>query len=117
MGAPRAAREAVGHWLGDRVGAFARDDVLLAISELVTNSVRHAGTAPDDVIRVRLGVWNGRLHLAVEDPGRNGDVARRPRAPGRRWARATSSTELTLRWRVSCRRGTRVRAEMARTAA
>ena len=118
VGAPRAAREAVGHWLGDRVGAFARDDVLLVISELVTNSVRHAGTAPDDVIRVRLGVWNGRLHLAVEDSGRNGDVARRPPSPGLAGGLGLNIVDqLTLRWGVSRRRGTRVWAEMARTAA
>jgi anti-sigma regulatory factor (Ser/Thr protein kinase) len=115
--APHAAREAVERWLTSQVGAFVRNDVLLVISELVTNSVRHAGAVPGDVICVRLRAWNGRLHLAVEDAGRNGDVARRPASPGLGGGIGLNLVEeLTLRWGVSRRRGTRVWAEMARSA-
>jgi serine/threonine-protein kinase RsbW len=116
--APSAAREAVGRWLTGQVGALVRDDVLLVISELVTNSVLHAGAVPGDVIYVRLRAWNGRLHLAVEDAGRNGDIARRPASPGLAGGFGLNLVEeLTLRWGVSHRRGTRVWAELARSAA
>jgi two-component sensor histidine kinase len=37
----------------------------LAVSELVTNSVRHAGLAPDDLIRITVD-WSGaRLKVRV----------------------------------------------------
>jgi anti-sigma regulatory factor (Ser/Thr protein kinase) len=45
-------------------------DAQLAVSELVTNSVRHAGLAPDDLIRVTVD-WSGaRLKVHVRDGGR-----------------------------------------------
>jgi anti-sigma regulatory factor (Ser/Thr protein kinase) len=116
--APRAAREAVGQWLTGQNGAFVHDEVLLVVSELVTNSVLHAGGASDDVIRVALRAWNGRLHLAVEDAGRNGDVALRPASLGPAGGFGLNIVDqLTLRWGVSRQRGTRVWAEMARSAA
>jgi anti-sigma regulatory factor (Ser/Thr protein kinase) len=116
--APRAARESVRRWLTGQVGAVVRNDVLLVVSELVTNSVLHGGAASGDVIHVRLRAWNGRLHLAVEDAGRNGDVALRPASPGLAGGLGLNIVDrLTLRWGVSRRRGTRVWAEMARSAA
>jgi anti-sigma regulatory factor (Ser/Thr protein kinase) len=46
------------------------DDAQLAISELVTNSVRHAGLAVDDLIRISVD-WSGaRLRVHVRDGGR-----------------------------------------------
>jgi anti-sigma regulatory factor (Ser/Thr protein kinase) len=43
------------------------NDAQLAVSELVTNSVRHAGLAPDDLIRVTVD-WSGaRLKVHVRD--------------------------------------------------
>jgi anti-sigma regulatory factor (Ser/Thr protein kinase) len=46
-------------------------DAQLAVSELVTNSVRHAGLAPDDPIRITVD-WSGaRLKVHVRD-GRRG---------------------------------------------
>jgi anti-sigma regulatory factor (Ser/Thr protein kinase) len=45
-------------------------DAQLAVSELVTNSVRHAGLAPGDRIRVTVH-WSGaRLNVHVRDGGR-----------------------------------------------
>jgi anti-sigma regulatory factor (Ser/Thr protein kinase) len=45
-------------------------DAQLAISELVTNSVRHAGLALDDLIRITVD-WSGaRLRVHVRDGGR-----------------------------------------------
>jgi anti-sigma regulatory factor (Ser/Thr protein kinase) len=47
------------------------DDAQLAVSELVTNSVRHAGLAPDDRIRVTVD-WSGaRLKVHVRDGRRS----------------------------------------------
>jgi anti-sigma regulatory factor (Ser/Thr protein kinase) len=47
------------------------NDAQVAVSELVTNSVRHAGLAPDDLIRVTVH-WSGaRLRVHVRD-GRRG---------------------------------------------
>jgi anti-sigma regulatory factor (Ser/Thr protein kinase) len=46
------------------------NDAQLAISELVTNSVRHAGLALDDLIRITID-WSGaRLRVHVRDGGR-----------------------------------------------
>jgi anti-sigma regulatory factor (Ser/Thr protein kinase) len=47
------------------------NDAQLAVSELVTNSARHAGLAPDDLIRITVD-WSGaRLKVHVRD-GRRG---------------------------------------------
>jgi anti-sigma regulatory factor (Ser/Thr protein kinase) len=46
-----------------------RDDVLLLVTELVTNAVRHANAGPDAVVRVEL--WRGSdfVRVAVSDEG------------------------------------------------
>jgi hypothetical protein len=47
---PRAAgavRMAIAHWLEQRVPGRVRDDAQLLVSELVSNSVRHAGLTRD----------------------------------------------------------------------
>jgi anti-sigma regulatory factor (Ser/Thr protein kinase) len=116
LDAPRAARVAVGRWLAGQVGDPVRDDVLLVVSELVSNSVRHAGGVADDVIHVRVQTQNGRLHLAVEDAGRNGDFARRPASPQLHSGFGLNIVDkLALRWGVNRRGGTRVWAELARS--
>ena len=46
------------------------NDAQLAASELVTNSVRHAGLAPDDPIRVTVDWSGGRLRVHVRDTRR-----------------------------------------------
>ena len=57
-------------------------DALLLISELVTNSVRHAGLGPDDLIDVTVDRSGSRLRVQVRDGGR-----------GRRPAPASQSPE------------------------
>jgi signal transduction histidine kinase len=46
-----------------------REDVRLLVSELVSNSVRHAGLAPGDVIGVTVEVEKDRLRVEVSDGG------------------------------------------------
>lgn len=65
--APRSARASVAElpWIPPRL----LEAATLLLSELVTNSVRHAGLRPGDTIDVRVE-WNGRrLRVEVSDPG------------------------------------------------
>ena len=60
------ARDAAG-MLAPQVSPRQLDDVRLLVSELVTNSIRHAGLAPNDQIRVT-AEWSGtRLRVDVFD--------------------------------------------------
>ena len=45
------------------------EDVRLVVSELVTNSVRHAGLSPDDEISLTVTVSDGAVRGSVCDPG------------------------------------------------
>ena len=57
-----------------------RDDVLLLVSELVTNAVRHAGVGPDRPVRLELRPGLRRVRVAVADEG-----------PGFTWHRTASA--------------------------
>ena len=46
-----------------------RDDVLLLVTELVTNAVRHSSAGPDGVVRVELRRGPEIIHMAVSDEG------------------------------------------------
>lgn len=46
------------------------EDALLLVSELVTNSIRHAGLHPEDPVRVCAGMSGERLRVDVIDGGR-----------------------------------------------
>jgi anti-sigma regulatory factor (Ser/Thr protein kinase) len=67
-GACMAARRAVaacdGQWPAD-----VRGDVLLLVTELVANAVRHAGVGPDQYLRIELRRWPRRIRVEVVDPG------------------------------------------------
>jgi anti-sigma regulatory factor (Ser/Thr protein kinase) len=72
-----AARSAVVACDG-QLPAAVRDDVLLLVTELVANAVRHAGVGPDQYLRIELRRWPRRIRVEVADPG--GPFARvRPR--------------------------------------
>ena len=73
--APAAARSAVERWLSGRVSATLYDDVRLLVSELVTNSVRHAALTPDMTIRISVALVHGAVRIEVEDPGDGGIAA------------------------------------------
>ena len=64
-------------WLAGRVAERELGDAELVASELVTNSVRHAGLSASDVLRVRASADGEVLHLEVEDEGRVGRPRRR----------------------------------------
>jgi anti-sigma regulatory factor (Ser/Thr protein kinase) len=78
--APVAARTALADWLERRVPRRVLEDARLLASELVTNSVRHAGLAPArDSVRVGVELATGVLRLRVEDSGTTGTLV--PRTP------------------------------------
>lgn len=68
-----AARHAVDQ-LADRLPEDQLGDVRLLVSELVTNSLRHAELGPDDRIRLGVEVDDRRVHVEVSDPGKGFDV-------------------------------------------
>jgi anti-sigma regulatory factor (Ser/Thr protein kinase) len=72
----KVARDAIAG-LDGHLGTVFRDVVLL-ISELVTNSVRHADTADGTPITVTAGTSDGAVWFAVADAGEPGSVSRRP---------------------------------------
>jgi anti-sigma regulatory factor (Ser/Thr protein kinase) len=68
LGASAEARRAV--LAGDgAVPASLREDILLLVSELVTNAVRHAGVGPDRSLRVELRRMAGRVRVEVAHRG------------------------------------------------
>ena len=68
---PRHARRVVRELLEGSAPPEVIDAVLLAVSELVTNAVEHAGTA----LQLRAGVAGGRVRVEVVDG--SGDLPRR----------------------------------------
>jgi anti-sigma regulatory factor (Ser/Thr protein kinase) len=44
-------------------------DIRLLVSELVTNSVRHAQLGPDDSIHLKVGITGRHVRVEVSDPG------------------------------------------------
>lgn len=77
--APGSARDKTGGWL-DALGVHPalRRDVLIAVSELVTNAVVHAASAP----RVQLMSRGGHLRLAVHDASAEEPVRKAGSADG-----------------------------------
>jgi anti-sigma regulatory factor (Ser/Thr protein kinase) len=80
LDAPATARAAVAAWLSPQVADQVLNDAQLLVSELVTNSVRHAQLASDATVRVSVEICDGFVRLEVEDPG---DVAIGAVAPNR----------------------------------
>jgi anti-sigma regulatory factor (Ser/Thr protein kinase) len=64
--APAEARHLVNS-LADDISAPILDDIRLVTSELVTNSVKHAGNPPGHPIHVILDLNPDRVHLEVVD--------------------------------------------------
>jgi anti-sigma regulatory factor (Ser/Thr protein kinase) len=68
-GAPRHARRAVRETLGDAVSARTLGDVELLVSELATNSVRHAGCDERAELDIEAAIDDGRVLVRVCDDG------------------------------------------------
>lgn len=64
-----------------------REDVLLLLTELVTNAVRHSGTGPGKPVAVVVHQWPGGVRVEVADSG-----------PGFTWAGRPSPAEETGGW-------------------
>lgn len=75
-----AARQAVLASNG-ALPASVRADVLLLLTELVTNAVRHAGVGPEQPVRVGLRGLPQRVRVEVTDPG-SGFARVHPRSNG-----------------------------------
>ena len=112
-GAPLAARTAVSRWLDGRAHSQMRDDACLLVSELVTNSIRHADQPPGVPVRIRTFALDGVVRVEVEDRG-HGAVSRR--ANGGNGGFGLHLVELlAARWGVSREHGTRVWFELTAT--
>ena len=72
--APAAARRALGELPVPT--QVPREQLSLLVSELVTNSVKHAPAGPDDPLDMVVGVSEGRLRIEVSDGGRGFQPAR-----------------------------------------
>lgn len=68
-GAPRVARHTVVSLLERDVSPSRLYDVAVVVSELVNNSVRHAGVGPAADVGVELLMLADRVRLCVVDPG------------------------------------------------
>jgi len=100
--ARHAAAAALVRWPADR-----RDAILLVISELVTNAVRHASIDVRDRVALTLRDRHGTLRVEVVDSrARGGAIEEAPRQTGRRDGEQRSGwglpivAELTDRWGV-----------------
>jgi anti-sigma regulatory factor (Ser/Thr protein kinase) len=105
--APFAAREARHAVARSRlVGEEQEATLLLLVSELISNSVRHAGLGPHERIRLRARTDTERAHVEVCDAGRSGripakrDGADGPLEPG--GLGLVLVDEMADRWGVHC---------------
>ena len=94
------------------------EDARLLISELVTNAIRHAGLAEDDVITLVLVAEVDMLRIEVSDPGAGFELVEPVPDPARPsgWGLYLVS-ELSDRWGMEHDERTRVWCELDREAA
>jgi anti-sigma regulatory factor (Ser/Thr protein kinase) len=90
----------------DDLSRPARDDLALLVTELVGNSLRHAGLGSDDVIRVRISRLRGSVRVEVADAGPGFSPVRE--RPGRS---QTSGRGLYLVEQVADRWGVEIKGE------
>ena len=110
--APFLARRAVARWLEGRAHDQLQQDVGLLVSELVTNSVRHAGHPAGAPVHIRATAVADVVRVEVHDHG-HGPV--RPGTPSPRGGGFGLQlvNQLAARWGVSHDHGTRVWFELA----
>ena len=78
--APSTARSAITRRFSASLTGRALDDARLLVTELISNSLRHAAMRNGDRVSLRASVTDGLVRFEVGDPGRNGPV--RMREPG-----------------------------------
>jgi anti-sigma regulatory factor (Ser/Thr protein kinase) len=62
------ARRELGSQAGAHLSVGRRHDAILALSEVVTNAVRHAGLTADEAITVEFGPAQHGIRVSVEQP-------------------------------------------------
>jgi len=88
------------------------DDAALLVSEVVSNSVRHAGLGAADAIEVRVRGSRAMLHVDVIDPGPGFEPRVRPRTDDGGWG-LWFLDQLATRWGVEHGDTTRVWFDLA----
>ena len=116
-GSAAEARHALGE-LSDQVPSRRLEDARLLVSELVTNAIRHADLADDDVITLVVVTGDRALRIEVCDPGQGFE----PLEPGPDLGGSSGwglylVRELSDRWGVEHGGHTRVWFELDRGAA
>ncbi len=113
--APALARSRFRRWADGGLPAEVRTDALLVLSELVTNSVRHA-EAPDGApVRVTAELKDRVLRLEVADAGRDRRFTRRsPDLQAGGGFGLQLVERLSLRWGIAESGGTVVWCELPR---
>ena len=106
------ARTEMTERFGSRLAGRVLEDVRLLVTELITNALRHGSLRKGDRVSLKAWLTEDILHIEVRDPGRDGDVARRP--PGERGGGygLYLVEKLAKRWGVDRRDGTLVWCEV-----
>jgi anti-sigma regulatory factor (Ser/Thr protein kinase) len=99
---PVSARRARGALdaIGGRVPPPLLDDLRLMVSELVTNSVRHASGVPDGPIQLRVWMSEDTIRVEAADGGRGFDPQGPPARGGTGWGLVLVG-RLATRWGVA----------------
>lgn len=108
---PAEARRAL-EALRPSLGGPVVDDAALLLSEVVSNSVRHAGLSGSDAIEVRIRGSRSMLHVDVIDPGPGFEPEPRPRRDDGGWG-LWLIDRLATRWGVERGDTTRVWFDLA----
>lgn len=103
------------HDLHDQLGPELFEDMRLLVSELVTNSVRHAVAATESTVTLEVSVGEEIVRCCVSDPGPGFEPAeRKPEDdPGSGWGLFLVE-QLADRWGVDLNAGTSVWFEIDR---
>ena len=105
-GAPAAARALMSRWLRGLGDAELRDNSRLLVSELVSNSVRHAGRPAGATVLVEAFAIDGHVRIEVSDRGSGAVERREADEDGGFGLQLVES--IATRWGVSHARGTLV---------
>ena len=114
--AARQARKAVDELRND-LDTEVLEDVRLLVTELVTNSVRHADQPTEGWVHLKIATDPERVRVEVSDPGAGFEPSRRDRpiTEGSGWGLFLVD-KVADRWGVDCNGTTKVWFEIARGA-